>query len=203
MGSTRDQIIETTCMLLEAQGYHATGLNQIIAESGSPKGSLYYYFPQGKEELTAEAIARSGRIIERNIRTSLANIEEPAEAIAGFVRLIAKAVETSKFSAGGPLTTVALETVNSSERLNLACREAYGWLRNAFAEKLVAGGFAPERAAALATFIVSAIEGGIILSRTNHSGDALRQVADELGDYLSATSKQKHALNECPERGSA
>src|SRR5690349_11935612 len=189
MSSTRDQIIETTSILLEAQGYHATGLNQIIAESGSPKGSLYYYFPQGKEELVAEAVARSGRITERNIRTGLAEIADPAESIASFVRLIAGAGESSNFSAGGPLTTVALETVNSSERLNLACREAYSWLRGAFAEKLLAGGFAPERAAALATFIVSAIEGGIILSRPSHSGDALRQVADELGDYLRLISK--------------
>ncbi|MBA2393381.1 MAG: TetR/AcrR family transcriptional regulator [Ktedonobacteraceae bacterium] len=188
MSSTRDQIIETTCILLEAQGYHATGLNQIIAKSGSPKGSLYYYFPQGKEELTAEAIARSGRIVERNIRAGLANNKEPAEAIANFVRSIAQAVESSSFSAGGPLTTVALETVNSSERLNLVCREAYGWLRDAFAEKLVAGGYTPERATRLATFIVSVIEGGIILSRTNHSGDPLRHVADELGDYLRAAS---------------
>lgn len=198
MSSTRDQIIETTSALIEAQGYHATGLNQIIAESGSPKGSLYYYFPQGKEELTAEAIARSGRIVERNIRAGLANIANPAEAIASFVRSIAGAVESSNFSAGGPLTTVALETVNSSERLNLACREAYGLLRDAFAEKLIAGGFTPERAAALATFIVSAIEGGIILSRTNHSGDALRQVADELGDYLRAASQQ--AVNKYRDR---
>ncbi|HEY6409330.1 MAG TPA: helix-turn-helix domain-containing protein, partial [Ktedonobacteraceae bacterium] len=136
MASARDLIIETTCILLESQGYHATGLNQIIAESGSPKGSLYHYFPQGKEELTAEAIARSGRIVERNIRSALANNEEPAEAIATFVRTIARGVETSKFRAGGPLTTVALETINSSERLNLACREAYAWIRDAFEEKL-------------------------------------------------------------------
>jgi TetR/AcrR family transcriptional regulator, lmrAB and yxaGH operons repressor len=52
---TRDQIIQTTCTLLESQGYHATGLNQILKESGAPKGSLYYYFPQGKEELAEEA----------------------------------------------------------------------------------------------------------------------------------------------------
>lgn len=189
MSSTRDQIIETTCTLLESQGYHATGLNQIITESGAPKGSLYYYFPQGKEELTAEAIARSGRIVAQNIRSGLATRDDPPEAIPAFVRAIAQGVEASGFSAGGPLTTVALETVNSSERMNQACREAYDWLRDAFAEKLIAGGYAPARAAQLATFIVSAIEGGILLSRTHHSGDALRQVAKELGVYLRVASK--------------
>lgn len=189
MTTTRDHIIETTCTLLEAQGYHATGLNQIIAESGSPKGSLYYYFPEGKEELTEAAIARSGRIVERNIRSGLSRANDPAEAIASFVHTIAQGVETSQFSVGGPITTVALETVNSSERLNLACREAYGWILAAFNEKLIEGGFSSERAASLATLIVSSIEGGIILSRTNHSGDALRRIAEELRNFLRVASK--------------
>ncbi|MDQ2717139.1 MAG: TetR/AcrR family transcriptional regulator, partial [Chloroflexota bacterium] len=68
MNTTREQIIEATCDLLEAQGYHATGLNQILAESGAPKGSLYYYFPQGKEELTAAAIDRTGKLVAQRIK---------------------------------------------------------------------------------------------------------------------------------------
>src|SRR5690349_12622319 len=135
MSTTRDNIIETTCTLLESQGYHATGLNQIIAESGSPKGSLYYYFPESKEELTEAAITRSGRIDERNSRSSMVSAKDPAEAIASFISIIARGVETSQFSIGGPITTVALETINSSERLNLACREAYSWILGAFNEK--------------------------------------------------------------------
>ena len=186
MSTMREQIIETTSTLLEAQGYHATGLNQILAESGAPKGSLYYYFPQGKEELTAAAIERSGKLTAERIRAGLATIEDATEAIQSFVHTIAYHVEASNFSAGGPLTIVALETVNSSERLNTACREAYELLQDAFQEKLVMDGQSEERATRLATFVISAIEGGTILSRVHHSGNPLRQVAEELGLFLKS-----------------
>lgn len=192
MSSTREQFIEATCDLLEEQGYHATGLNQIVAESGSPKGSLYYYFPEGKEELAAEAITRTGETVAARIRDNLSGVEDDpavAEAVRHFVRRIADHVEASGYRSGGPMMTVAMETATSSERLNLACREAYGRLQEAFAEALGAGGFAPERTAELATFITASIEGGIILSRTEHSGAPLRRVADELGRFLSSMAE--------------
>jgi len=189
MSSTRERFIETTCDLLEEQGYHATGLNQIVVESGSPKGSLYYYFPEGKEELAAEAITRTGETVAARIRDNLSDVEDPAEAVRDFVHRIAGRVEASGYRAGGPLMTVAMETATSSERLNLACRQAYGRLQEAFAERLRAGGFSPERAAELAAFVTASVEGGVILSRTTHSGDPLRRVADELGRYLSTIER--------------
>jgi TetR/AcrR family transcriptional repressor of lmrAB and yxaGH operons len=184
--TTRDQIIQTTCDLLEAQGYHATGLNQILKESGAPKGSLYYYFPDGKEGLTVEAIERQGKLVADRIRQGLANEQEAATAIRRFIQNIAYNVEASGFRAGGPLTTVALETATSSERLNQTCRAAYELIQTAFAERLTADGYTKKRAAQLATFMTAAIEGGIILSRTQHSGDPLRRVADEIGRLLQA-----------------
>ncbi len=184
MSSTREHILETTCDLLEAQGYHATGLSQIIAASGTPKGSLYYYFPGGKEELAAEAIERTGQLLAGRIRNGLSIHERASEAVCSFVQRIASAVETSGFRAGGPLTTVAMETVNTSERLNHVCREAYQQLQQTVEEKLLACDYGTERAKHLAIFIISSIEGGIILSRTEHSGAPLRHVAEELGFLL-------------------
>jgi TetR/AcrR family transcriptional regulator, lmrAB and yxaGH operons repressor len=180
MTQARDQILETTCELLELQGYHATGLNQIIKESGSPKGSLYYYFPGGKDELTAEALKRVGRIVLERIQMSLAEIENPAEAIGGFLLKLAYFVPASGYRAGGPITTVALETAATNEMLSIVCREIYGAWQAAFAGKLVEGGFSPERARSLATLIISAIEGAIILSRTSRSPQPLEDCAREL-----------------------
>jgi TetR/AcrR family transcriptional regulator, lmrAB and yxaGH operons repressor len=182
--TAREQIIEATCDLLEAQGYHATGLNQIVAESGAPKGSLYHYFPDGKEGMAAAAIDRTGRDLASRIEAGLAFHEDPAEAVNLLVARIAGAIEESGFRAGGPLTTVAMETAMSSPRLNLACREAYDRLQAAFAAKLAASGYEAQRATQLAVFITAAIEGGAILSRTYHTGDPLRRVGQELATLL-------------------
>lgn len=184
MAPARDQLIETTCSLLEAQGYHGTGLNQILRESGAPRGSLYYYFPEGKEELAAEAITRIGAQMAGHVRNELLGSADVGVALERFVLRIADHIEGAGFCKGGPLTAVAMETATSSERLNQACRSAFAALEAAFAEGLSTGSLTPERAAALAPVIVAAIEGGIILSRTYHCGGPLRRVAAELPRLL-------------------
>ena len=188
MATAREQIIAVTCDLLETQGYHATGLNQIIQESGSPKGSLYYYFPDGKEGLTAEAIEQAGREVAQRIEHRLAAYPDPAQAVREFVTNIAHHVEASGFRAGGPLTTVALETATSSERLNTVCRAAYQRMIDAVRSYLLSVGIDQANAAELAQFVIASIEGGIILSRTFHTGDPLRQVAEQLAMTVGSVS---------------
>lgn len=185
MSSTRDHIIEVASRLFEAQGYHATGINQIVAESGAPKGSLYYYFPGGKEEIAAEAIHRAGRFIVEHIEQDLAVQRDPVKGFRRFVRMVARQVEAVHYRAGGPLTTVALESA-ASERLNKACRDVYQEILDAFQNKLVEGGYSRKRAARLAVLIASALEGGVVLSRTNRNTEPLRQMADELAEALEA-----------------
>lgn len=185
--STREQIITATCDLLEAQGFHATGLSEIIRASGAPRGSLYYYFPDGKEGLAAEAITRAGEALAGHVTAGLATAPTIGPALVALTEQIAAAVERSGFRSGGPLTAVAMETATTSERLNLACREAFTRLQRAFAERLAAEGYAPGRAAELAEFITATVEGGIILCRTYHSGAPLRRVGEQLARLLAAT----------------
>ncbi len=185
MSTAREQILQTTRTLLEKQGYHGTGLNEIVKESGSPKGSLYHYFPAGKEQIVAEAVLESGRETAERIRLELGKSSSVSKSVYDFVLMVAEHVELSGFAAGSPLTAVAMETATQSERINLACREAYGMLQLAFKEKLLEGGFTKAKAEELATFITAAIEGGIILSRTHHTADPLRLAAKQLKVVLS------------------
>ena len=100
MTTTREQIIETTSDLLERQGYYATGLNEIVQVSGAPKGSLYYYFPEGKEALTAEAIERSANVFTHIIQTELARHADPAAALYHFMLGLAAHVQASACHGG-------------------------------------------------------------------------------------------------------
>ena len=177
MPTTRDHIIETTCALLDLQGYHATGLNEIVKASGSPKGSLYHYFPGGKDELTEEALEHVGRVVLARIERHLGAGAAPGPAVATFILLVAQNVEASAYKAGGPITTVALETAATSDRLRRCCERIYGSWHTAFKGRLVAGGFASDQADALATLVLAALEGGILLCRTQRSPEPLRQVA--------------------------
>ncbi len=180
MTSARDQIIEKTCELLELQGYHATGLNQIIRESGSPKGSLYHYFPGGKEELAVEAVTHVGALVNQRIRNNLAQTDDAAEAIRSFIQTIAFSVEQSEYRAGGPITTIAMETASKSSRLRETCAQIYEEWQAAFAEKLQASGIAAPRSDRIAALIIASIEGGVILCRTSQTPKPLQQVAEEI-----------------------
>lgn len=186
MSAARDQIIATTCTLLELQGYHATGLNQIVKDSGSPKGSLYHYFPGGKDELTEQALMQVGAAVLARIRANMTLHDDPALAIRAFVRMVADAVEASGFQTGGPITTVALETAATNERLRAACEAIYTSWIDALAEKLLAGGIDADTADQRAQVVIAALEGGIILSRTRRSADVLRHTADLLAVALTA-----------------
>lgn len=186
MSDARERIIDTACQLMESQGYHATGLNQIVRESGAPKGSLYYYFPNGKEELAAEAIRHTGQTVEARIRASLEVIADPAEAVRQFIHTLAGHMAASGYQAGGPITTVALESATTSKRINAVCQDVYTAWQAAFSEKLLCSGIDTARAVRLAALIVASLEGGIVLSRTVHSVEPLHNVAEEVGALIQS-----------------
>jgi TetR/AcrR family transcriptional repressor of lmrAB and yxaGH operons len=186
----RQQIIETACDLMENQGYHATGLNQIVAESGAPKGSLYYYFPEGKEELAEHAIRHASGVLVERIQISLSLVGDPAESLREFIHNLADTIEASGFRSGSHLSAVAMETANTSPRINLACREAFTQIQIAFDEKLIESGFSTESANRLATLITATIDGGIILCRTYHNSTPLRQVGDQLAELVAAANNR-------------
>ena len=184
MSTAREKILQTASELMEKQGYHGTGLNEIIQKSGAPKGSLYYYFPEGKEQLAGEAILRAGQIVSERFRTTTAKEPNPAQAIHDFLYKIAKRMEETKFYTGSTMTMIAMETAAESKRINKACQEAYSMLIGAFKDKLHKGGMDESQAGDMAEMVIAAVEGGIILSRTYQDANHLRRIADHIFQML-------------------
>ena len=179
--TARNRIVQTAARLLEQQGYSATGLNQIIRESGSPKGSLYYYFPGGKQELAVEALRWVGAVVEQRIQDHLSRYNEPVQAISSFLRLIGESIQQTGFCSGGPLTTVALESAAVHPQLRETCEEIYlGW-QECFASCLRRHGYEPNQAWLTAGTIVVVIEGATVRCRISHSIQPMEQAAECIG----------------------
>src|SRR5688572_1470947 len=98
--------MEATFHLIEQQGYHGTGLNQIVKESGAPKGSLYYYFPGGKEELVSEAIALFGGSLLERIQGVLTEVKDPAEAVSAIFTNFAKKLDEMGCTRSGSFAAI-------------------------------------------------------------------------------------------------
>src|SRR3954453_12156456 len=94
---SRERLLDSAVDLLQRQGYHGTGLNELLERSGAPRGSLYHYFPGGKEQMGAEAIARAGgRGAPAWVPLPAAKpaVADAGEALAG---LLAAGLEASDF----------------------------------------------------------------------------------------------------------
>lgn len=190
MNTTREQLLTTTARLLETQGYFGTGLNEIVRVSGAPKGVLYYYFPAGKEQLTAEAIGQSAQFLAAHMQQELGGemrAAETVEALYHFVLHLADHVEAGNCRVGAPIAAVALETAGASDRLAAACNDAYLLLQSVVAERLQHSGWPVAAAASLATFVIATLEGCIVLARAQRSAEPIRSCAVHLRALLSAS----------------
>ena len=183
--NTKEKFIETACRLFEIKGYNATGLNEILAESGAPKGSLYYHFPKGKEQLALEAINLAGEKIKNNIKNTLDNIENPVEAIMCNIENIAIIIDNEQKTRDISISLIALETYLTSEILREACENIFTSLENIYAEKLIKSGINREKAYELGGAIAAMMEGGITFSLTKRNGDSLRLIAKQIPKLIN------------------
>ncbi len=170
---SRNRLIQATRRLLQRQGYQGTGLGQIVEESGAPRGSFYFLFPGGKEQLALAAIDESIRELKVHIEElaqKTSSVEEWIKALAGHV---IHALSNSVFTEGCPVSTITLDSSHASPALRQACATAYDVLIEAAARVLVQYGRTPDEAKSLAVVLLSTVEGAMILSRAKRSVEPL------------------------------
>lgn len=181
---TRQRMLDTAAELFQTQGYHATGLTQLTTAGGAPKGSLYFHFPGGKEQLAAEAVRLSSSRTGEMLRAVVAEAPDPATGIDRVVGFLADTLLESDFQRGCPLATVALDAAGESPAIREACSDGYLSWHGTLADYLARQGLPAERADGLATVVLAAIEGGLLLARTQRDVAPLRAIATHLRTTL-------------------
>jgi TetR/AcrR family transcriptional repressor of lmrAB and yxaGH operons len=181
---SRARLVAATAELLQRQGFHATGLAEIVAESGAPRGSLYFYFPGGKEELACTALAEAGAVWRARLEAVIARAPDLPAAVRDVCDVLADELRSSKFSLGCPLATVALEAAHASEAVRRTCAGHYQGWEQSIATRLEAAGVASAQAAELATFALAAIEGALLLAKVRRDTQAVVQTGETLARLL-------------------
>jgi AcrR family transcriptional regulator len=192
MADTRDRLVATTAELFQRQGFNGTSMKQITDGADATTGSLYHFFPGGKDELAAEVISTAGAGYLELFRLVTVAAKSSAEAIAMLFDGAATTLEQSDFVDACPIFTVALEVASVDEPLRVVCQSVFAtWTATAIA-MFRDSGMSPKAADELATTVVAALGGAFTLARTARNANLMRATGRSMTALVGAgTTKAK------------
>lgn len=174
----RDRMIRSAALLIRERGVEATSFTDVLEHSGAPRGSIYHHFPGGKAQLVEEATRYAGEFIAAGLADAVAR-DDLISALDTFVAFWRATLRDSDFAAGCPVVAATLEGERAPGARDAAGAAFAQW------EELMAGmlernGVAAARARSLATLVVSAVEGAVVLARAQRSTEPVERVGAEL-----------------------
>lgn len=184
LDSPRDRMVEAAIAGLRTSGLAGAGINQVVAASGAPKGSLYHYFPGGKLELAREALERFAARQQAELLSALEGAGPADQKVKRLFARMAKGLALEEFRHGCAVAGVALDLDEDAAALAPVCAALLaGWVDT------IAAALAPLPAArgqALAGFIVTAFEGALMRARAARSTAPLLEAGELLAALVRA-----------------
>lgn len=180
-------MIRSAARLFQRQGYLGTGLVQVVEECGAPRGSIYFHFRGGKEELALAVIEYWARGTIDLVHRCARNANDAAGMITLLAESFAATLERSGFVQGCAVATTALEMSPASDRLRAASDRLFVEWQAALRDHLVTAGLPGDRAEPLGNLIVSTMEGALILARTARDTRPLYLAGQELAAVVMAS----------------
>lgn len=185
--ATRSRIVDAAADLIYAHGVDRTSLDDVMAASGVSKSQLYHYFAD-KDALVLEVIARQAERVLDAQQPHLESLDSlPAlKAWRGVIVRLNKAARDK----GCPLGSLASELANNSEPARKRLAESFAIWRDRIEQGLTKMRERGELAASadpheLALALLSAVQGGLLLAKTTHSGRPLEIAIDMAIDHVS------------------
>jgi AcrR family transcriptional regulator len=191
--ATRDRILTAGAELFRRQGFTGTGVKQIVAEASAPFGSLYHFFPDGKQQLGEEVIRHSGALYGQLIELFFPPGRDPVRATREFFAGAAETLVDTDFADACPIATVALEVSSSNEAMRRACADVFGGWVDELATRLAASGIPRRRSRSLAISLLASLEGAFVLARATRSTEPLRAAGATSAAAVAAALQRRSA----------
>ena len=190
--ATRRRILEQSAAVFNKHGYSGTSMSALMAATGLEKGGLYRHF-ESKEELAAAAFDYAWETVTEPRRRGL---EDCATSLEKLLLLVRNFVEppARALPGGCPLLNTAIENDDGNPVLREKARGALDEWRSVIAEIVREGQRGRELRkdvdpVAVATIVISSLEGAIMFSRLEKTRDALFTVGKHLEGYLRSLSR--------------
>ena len=167
--------------LFRRQGYAGTGLKQIATEARAPFGSVYHFFPGGKEQLAGDVLRAGGRFFLALYEAIADAAPDLPTAVGDFFAGAAQTLEATDYADACPIATVAGQaTADVFE----------SWLAGV-ARDAVAAGVPADRARPLALSVLAVLEGAFLLSRSLRSTEPMQACAEAAVALVEAALAQE------------
>lgn len=176
----RQQMIRSGMELFRERGVHRTAFADVLERSGAPRGSVYYYFPGGREQFSTEVVEWAGTTMADGLR-ALGDARTPAQAFDAFTSAWREQLLASDYEAGCPILAAAIEGAEGGEARRAAGAAFSSWL-DVLAHSLSPTPSDEDRA--LAATLLAGVEGAVALARGMQSIEPYDRVVTTLRDLV-------------------
>ncbi|WSJ47945.1 TetR/AcrR family transcriptional regulator [Streptomyces sp. NBC_01317] len=183
---TRERVVRSASRLMQRQGYDGAGIKQIAQGAGATLGSVYHFFPGGKQELAVAAVHHGDQEFADVLRRVLGSEPDPAEAVVACTRSLAESLRASDWLDGCPVTATALGTAGRAPDIQLAAAQAFERWSGLVADALRRGGIAEEDAADLGRTVISTLEGAELAAQVSRSDVPLTVAGRHLARLINS-----------------
>ncbi len=182
---TRERLIEAAITLMRRSGLSGAGINEIVRESGAPKGSVYHFFPQGKRQIVKEGLAQYSERVVTFIDSRLSSRRKPGEKVKALFNAFAERIELGEFRHSCPAATVCLDLDSELDGLRLVVAASFDQYVKAIAAHFPL--LDRRRARSFAGLLLTAIEGAYVRGRADRSSKPFREAGAWLAELVEGT----------------
>ncbi len=186
--ATKQEIIRRVAPVFNKQGFAGSSLSDVMQATGLHKGGIYNHF-DSKEQLALEAFDYAADLMRQRWERAISSSGTTLGQLEAFLEDFSRMYPAPEIAGGCPLLNTAIESDDTNPALRDRVRWAFSYWHGCIADIVRRGQQhgevqADTDANGIATFLISAMEGALMLSQLEESADPLRVTAAHLTNYL-------------------